>query len=298
MQRVRPATTAPTRFGAVPETLSRCRGWISIAGIQSLEPSFAPSDVIDLHSHILPGLDDGATDLDDALEIARAAVADGITTLAATPHIREDYPTTADAMESGVRQLRRAFEREGIELELLPGGEVSLEQLDRLSRDELRRFALAGNPKYLLLETPYSGWPQPFPELVSQLSSSGVVAVVAHPERNQAVQSDLAKVEELVRAGALIQVTAASLDGRLGSRTRGCAQKLVVAGLVHMVASDAHTARIREAGLSEASRAIGDPDLARWLMQSVPQAIVVDDELPPRPKSARRPGLLTRLLGR
>lgn len=254
--------------------------------------------MIDLHSHILPGLDDGATDLDDALEIARAAVADGITTLAATPHVREDYPTTADAMEGGVRQLRRAFEREGIGLELLPGGEVSLEQLDRLSRDELRRFGLGGNPKYLLLETPYSGWPQPFPEIVSRLSSSGVVAVVAHPERNQAVQSELARVEELVAAGALIQVTAASLDGRLGSRIRACADRLVVAGLVHMVASDAHTAGIREAGLSQARSAIGDAELAHWLLQSVPQAIIGDAELPPRPESTRRPGLLARLLGR
>jgi len=84
--------------------------------------------VIDLHSHILPGLDDGAADLADALEIARAAAADGITAIAATPHVREDYPTTADAMESGVRHLRVVLEREGIGIELLPGGEVSLDR--------------------------------------------------------------------------------------------------------------------------------------------------------------------------
>ena len=110
--------------------------------------------VIDLHSRILPGLDDGATDLAGALEIARAAVADGITAIAATRHVREDYPTTADAMEGGVRQLRTALERDGIELELQPGGEVSPEQLDRLSHDELRRFGLGGNGNYLLIETP------------------------------------------------------------------------------------------------------------------------------------------------
>ncbi len=118
--------------------------------------------MIDLHSHILPGLDDGAVDLADALEIARAAAADGITAIAATPHVREDYPTTADAMESGVRYLRAALEREGIGIELLPGGEVSLEQLDRLSHDELRRFGLAGNPSFLLIETPYWDFPPPF----------------------------------------------------------------------------------------------------------------------------------------
>lgn len=254
--------------------------------------------MIDLHSHILPGLDDGARDLDDALEIARAAVADGITAIAATPHVREDYPTTADAMEIGVRQLRTALERERIELELLPGGEVSLEQLDRLSHDELRRFGLGGNPKYLLIETPYWDWPLPFGEIVSRVGSFGMTPVIAHPERNRAIQADLAKVAGLFDAGALIQVTAASLDGRLGSRTRACARKLVDAGLVHMVGSDAHTAGIREVGLSGACKVIGDQPLARWLTESVPAAIVRDEALPARPTPRRRPGLLARLLGR
>jgi protein-tyrosine phosphatase len=254
--------------------------------------------VIDLHSHILPGLDDGARTLDDALEIARAAVSDGITTIAATPHVREDYPTTAAAMEIGVRQLRTALEREAIRLELLPGGEVSLEQLDRLSRDELLRFGLAGNPKYLLIETPYLGWPLPFGEIVSRLCSQDVTPVIAHPERNGAVQEDLEKVAGLVRGGALIQVTAASLDGRLGSRPRACARRLVDAGLVHMVGSDAHAGGIREVGLSGARKALGDPSLARWLMEEVPAAIVSGEELPVRPVTLRRAGLLARLLGR
>jgi protein-tyrosine phosphatase len=254
--------------------------------------------VIDLHSHILPGLDDGARDLDDALEIARAAVADGITVIAATPHVREDYATTADAMESGVRQLRAVLEREGIQLELLPGGEISLEQLDRLSHDELRRFGLGGNPRYLLIETPYWDWPLPFGEIVSRVGSFGMTPVIAHPERNRAIHADLAKVQGLVDAGALIQVTAASLDGRLGSSTRACARKLVDAGLVHMVGSDAHIADIREVGLSGACKVIGDQSLARWLTESVPAAIVRDEALPERPQPSRRPGLLTRLFGR
>ena len=148
--------------------------------------------MIDLHSHILPGLDDGATDLADALEIARAAVADGITTIAATPHVREDYPTTSDAMESGVRQLRAALEREGIDLELLPGGEVSLEQLDRLSHDELRRFGLGGNPKYLLIETPYTDWPLLFGEIVLRLGSFGMTPVV--PAASNAMYRGLPRV--------------------------------------------------------------------------------------------------------
>jgi protein-tyrosine phosphatase len=254
--------------------------------------------MIDLHSHILPGLDDGARDLEDALEIARTAVADGITAIAATPHVREDYPTTADAMENGVRQLRQAIEREGIQLEVLTGGEISLEQLDRLSTDELRRFGLGGNPKYLLLETPYRDWPLSFGEIVFRLGAQGITAVIAHPERNGEVQADVDKVADLVRAGALIQVTAASLDGRLGSRARNCARKLLHAELVDMVGSDAHTAGLREVGLSGAGDAVGDPGLARWLTELMPGAIVRGADLPARPTPKRRRGLMAYLRGR
>jgi protein-tyrosine phosphatase len=254
--------------------------------------------VIDLHSHILPGLDDGARTLDDALDIARSAVADGTEVIAATPHVREDYPTTADAMENGIAALRRALEREDVELTVLPGGEVSLEQLDRLGRDELRRFSLAGNPSYLLLETPYYDWPLSFGEIVFHLSAAGITPVIAHPERNAAVQQNIERLGELVRAGALVQVTAASLDGRLGSRTRACARKLIDAELVHLLGSDAHSPGLREAGLSRARAVVGDERLARWLTEDVPAAIVEDEPLPQRPRRRKRRGVLARLLGR
>jgi len=147
--------------------------------------------LIDLHSHILPGLDDGARHLEDSLEIGRGAVADGITAIAATPHVREDYPTTSDAMEGGVRQLSAALERADVDLQLLPGGEISLEQLERLAIDELRRFGLGGNPTYLLIETPYRDWPLAFDMIVSRLAAHAITPVIAHPERNGAVQADI-----------------------------------------------------------------------------------------------------------
>jgi protein-tyrosine phosphatase len=254
--------------------------------------------VIDLHSHILPGLDDGAQDLDEAVEIARAAVADGIHTIAATPHVREDYPTTTDAMERGVAELRRTLERAGVDLLLLPGGEVALEQLDRLSRDELRRFGLGGNASYLLLETPYVDWPLSFADTVFRLAATGVTPVIGHPERNSVVQERPEHIAELVDAGALIQLTAASLDGRLGSRPRKCAQHLLDAELVHLIGSDAHSPGLREVGLSKACSAIGDDELARWLSEDVPHAIVRGEPLPQRPPRRRRRGFLARLRGR
>jgi protein-tyrosine phosphatase len=254
--------------------------------------------MIDLHSHILPGLDDGARNLEEAVEIGRTAAADGIYAIAATPHVREDYPTTADAMERGVAELRKALERAQVDLELLPGGEVSLEQFGRLSRDELRRFGLGGNPSYLLVETPYFDWPPSFGEIVGGLVAGGVTPVIGHPERNSAVQADPERIAGLVRAGALVQLTAASLDGRLGSRPRKCSQRLLDAELVHLIGSDAHSPGLREAGLSGACAAIGDEDLARWLSEDVPAAIVRGEPLPERPPTRLRRGFLSRILGR
>ncbi len=254
--------------------------------------------MIVLHSHILPGLDDGARDLDEAVEIARAAVADGTRVIAATPHVREDYPTTSSSMQNGVAALRAALTRAGIDLVVLPGGEIALEQLDRLSVDDLRRFGLGGNPSYLLLETPYYDWPLAFGEAVFDLAAAGITPIIGHPERNTAVEDNPERIAELVRAGALVQLTAASIDGRLGKPPRACARRLLDAELVHLIGSDAHSPGLREVGLSRACAALGDEALARWLTEEVPSAIVANEPLPPRPPRRARPGLLARLRGR
>src|SRR5579871_4673715 len=115
--------------------------------------------MIDLHSHILFGLDDGARDLADSIDIARTALADSVTVMAATPHVRDDFPTRADRMERTLAELRAGLEAASLPLEVLPGGEVAFDWLDRLDASEMRRFGLAGNPGYLLVETPYYGWP-------------------------------------------------------------------------------------------------------------------------------------------
>jgi protein-tyrosine phosphatase len=254
--------------------------------------------VIDLHSHVLPGVDDGAATIADSVAIARAAVADGVWTLAATPHVREDYPTDLATMTRLVSLVRDAIRDEGIALELLPGGEIALEQLDLLGREELRGFGLAGNPRYLLVEFPYTGWPLALEERLFKLHTDGFVPVIAHPERNREVQSDPERLEPLVRSGCLVQVTAASVDGRLGRSSAACARSLVDAGLAHMIASDAHLPGVRAIGMSAAARAVGDRALARWLTVGVPRAIVEDTPLPARPEQERRRGVLDRLRGR
>jgi protein-tyrosine phosphatase len=244
--------------------------------------------VIDLHSHILPGVDDGPVTLEESLDMARAAVADGIEAIAATPHVRDDYPTSPDTMERLVAELREALVADAIPLELLPGGEIALDRLDDLSPDDLRRFGLGGSEAHVLLEFPYVGWPLALEDRVFRLAAEGVRAVIAHPERNGEVQLAPERLEPIVRAGGLVQLTAASLDGRLGQRSRRAGLVLLERGLAHLLASDAHTPDIRGIGMSAAAEAIGDVDLAHWLTVDAPAAIVSGEEIPPRPDAPHR----------
>jgi protein-tyrosine phosphatase len=249
--------------------------------------------MIDLHSHILPGLDDGAATLEDALAIAEAAVEDGIRVIAATPHVRADYPTSPEQMEQLVEKLRQELRAADVPLELLPGGEIALDRLPDLGDDELRRFGLAGNPKCLLLEAPYFGWPLGIEDTVFQLQLRGFRVVFAHPERNGDVQASPELLTPLVERGMLVQLTAASLDGRLGPGAQKTARRLLELGLAHLLASDAHAPDLRQIGMSAAARAVGDNDLSRWLTEDVPAAIVAGSEIPARParhtRGFRRP---------
>jgi protein-tyrosine phosphatase len=249
--------------------------------------------VIDLHSHVLPALDDGARTIDDSLDIVAAAAADGIRVLAGTPHVRDDFPTTADEMERALGLVREAVARAGLAVDVLGGAEIALDRLDSLRDRDLARFGLGGSPAYLLLEFPYFGWPLSLPATVLRLRSRGITPVIAHPERNADVQSDPERLRPVMLAGALGQITAASVDGRLGRRARAAALDLIDRGLGHLLASDAHTQEIRGIGMSLAASVLRDDELAWWLTEGVPAAIV--DGQPPPPRPARRRARLFRL---
>jgi protein-tyrosine phosphatase len=251
--------------------------------------------VIDLHSHILPGIDDGAGSIEVALEMARSAVADGVRAIAATPHVRGDYPTRPGEMEEGVALLRAQLHEAGVPLEVLSGGEIALDFAPVLDDDALRRFGLGGNHRYLLLEMPDVGWPLGLEETLFQLQLRGFTAVLAHPERNDEVQERPGLLERLIQSGTLVQVTAASVDGRLGPVARKTALRLVDCEFVHMLASDAHAPSVRQIGLAGAAGAIANAALAEWLTEGVPRAIVEGRPLPARPqRPARRFGLRRR----
>jgi protein-tyrosine phosphatase len=222
--------------------------------------------------------------------MARTALADGIIAVAATPHVRDDWPTSPDLMEARVADLRAALADADLGLRLLTGGEIDLYQLRTLPEAELRRFGLGGNPHFLLVEFPYYGWPLGLLDDVLGLQQRGITAVLAHPERNAEVQADPERLRSLAESGALCQVTAASLDGRIGKRSRACGLLLVETGLAHLIASDAHTPDVRGIGMSGAAHSVGDEELARWLTHDVPEAIAAGTPMPPRPIKVRPRG--------
>ncbi|MBX5474372.1 MAG: capsular biosynthesis protein [Thermoleophilia bacterium] len=249
--------------------------------------------MIDLHAHVLPGVDDGPATLDASLELLRAAHADGIVRIAATPHVRADFPTPVAAMERLVAEVNEAARAQGISVEVLPGGELDLAYLEELDDDALRRFGLGGNPRLLLLECPYAGWPLALRDVVFRLAARGFSVVLAHPERNAEVQERPDLLRPLVDAGVLVQLTAASLDGRLGRQAQACARALLDDELAHLVASDAHGPSTRAAGLSSAVEALRDEALGRWLVREVPAALVAGETPPPRPRRRRTRRLLS-----
>jgi protein-tyrosine phosphatase len=254
--------------------------------------------LIDLHSHVLPGLDDGASSLDESLEIVAAAARDGITALAATPHVRQDYPTTADEMERALRGVRRAVADAGLGVDVLPGGEIAVDRLHLLDAQELARFGLGGNPRVVLIEVPYRGWPLELSERVFRLRALGIRPVLGHPERNDVVQAEPERLADVVGLGALAQVTAASLDGRLGRRPQECSLDLLERELVHLLASDAHAPAVRGIGMSAAVEVLRNHALGQWLTLEMPAALIGGGAFPRRPTTPRRRKTRLRLFGR
>jgi len=224
--------------------------------------------VIDLHAHVLPGVDDGAETLEQAVEMCRIAAADGCTHLVATPHRRRDqWPDTPrPALEEILARVQHAC---GPVPRLLLGGEVRVdsELAAELDAGADSILPLAGSRSVLLELEPRGLGPDPR-AVVEDLAARGLRAVLAHPELTPALRDDLELLEELVAAGALLQVTAASVTGEFGRAPRARVAELFDAGLVHLVASDSHRPDWRPPGLSRA-RAV----VARQWGESVAEAV-------------------------
>jgi protein-tyrosine phosphatase len=249
--------------------------------------------VIDLHCHILPGLDDGAATIDESVVLARAFQRVGIDVAVATPHIREDYPFDPAEIGPRARGLEEALAGEGIELRVVAGAEVAISIVRDLSEEILRTLCLGDGP-YMLVESPYTHATNVLEETLFDLQVRGFRPVLAHPERAPSFQQDLDRLVQLVERGVLCSVTAASMIGSFGGTVRRFTGKLFQRELVHNVASDAHDPVRRPIdllfGFEVLEREIpGLREQAPWFTAAAPEAILAGAELPPpEPLAPRR----------
>ncbi len=236
--------------------------------------------LVDIHHHILPGVDDGASNLETALEMARLAVADGIRKIVATPHPNKQTGIgSREITVQAVAKFNQALAENGIrELEIYPGVECYLvpEIVDRLKKGEL--FPL-NHSRYVLIEFSTLVAPANIENMMFWLRDQNYVPIIAHPERYNYVQQDPIWLAKLVRLGCLSQVTAGSFYGRFGKRCQSSAEVLLRQNLVHLIASDAHNVKVRPPQISPARPAIeklAGPKAFLKLAIEVPGIILTD----------------------
>ncbi|HEY6759981.1 MAG TPA: CpsB/CapC family capsule biosynthesis tyrosine phosphatase [Baekduia sp.] len=249
----------------------------------------------DLHCHILPGLDDGPADLHGSLVQAAQHVTSGVELVVATPHVREDLPgIDAPRIAAATQALNEELAAHDAHLRLVPGAEVDLRWATRLDDAALGALTLGGSP-WLLVEAPLSAGKQDADVLFGMLRARGHRIVIAHPERSPQFHRHPELLRTLVAGGAVAQVTALALTGGFGSTARRYAGWMLDEQLAHVVASDAHDTRARPPGLVRPLEEAGYGDLAPWLTEHGPEAILAgaaEVPVPPRPaRGGRKRGL-------
>ena len=267
---------------------------------------YARLGMIDLHTHVLPGVDDGPADLDGSLHMASVAQAVGIETLVATPHVSHTWPeTTPEGVADAVAALQPELNAAGIGVRVVAGAEVAITRGIDLPDEELQALRLGGG-EWLLAECPLSPSAIGAERLLLALQARGHRILLGHPERSAVMQKDPAMVARLVEAGMLCSITAGTLVGQFGRTAQTFAMTMLEEGLVHNVTSDAHDALRRPPGIRAALAAADETlpgvlDLAGWMTEDVPRAVLGGAPIPPAPapppRRARRRGLLARLSG-
>jgi protein-tyrosine phosphatase len=239
--------------------------------------------MVDIHHHLLPGLDDGAPDLETSLAMARIAVADGITHVVATPHANGQYKFSPAVVAERLAELRAALAAEGIALTVSTGCDF------HLSYDNVQdatahptRYTLNGS-NYLLIELPDHGLPPGLSKIYYDLRVAGMIPILTHPERNLTLQGDTRRLGNWMRHDMLLQVTAGSVLGHMGKKAETMAHKLLADRWVHFVATDAHNADRRPPKMAEAHALIASKygqAYADRICVNNPRAVVEGRHLP------------------
>lgn len=235
--------------------------------------------MIDLHCHILPGLDDGPDGFEKSLEMAKIARTDGIQIVCATPHtLNSIYLNPTETIRARVIQFRKYLLEHAVNLRLCMGAEAHLSPQLMPALNKGTVATLNGSGKFILLEFPALSIPPGTQNIIFELKMKGITPIIVHPERNIVFQHDMKMLYELLQAGALSQITAMSITGAFGDVAQQCAHAFLKQRWVHVIASDAHSADQRPPILSEAVEAAADIlenyDEARRMVRDIPLAIL------------------------
>lgn len=239
--------------------------------------------MIDLHSHILPMVDDGAEDLAMSLEMGRFAVQQGIKAVAATPHFYE-IPNWSE-VKAKVEDLQREFRQAEIDLELVCGAELMMD-LDILEMEAKDIPTYGDLGKFALIELPLNQTPIYTEQVLFDLQTKGITPIIAHPERYSAIADDLNLALAWLRQGCLIQMNTGSILGRFGSKIKETAEIMLTHNMIHFVASDAHGIDRRRLNLPEAKQeliTLVGKSRANELVASNPRAILAGEFQPKEP---------------
>ncbi|MDX1776174.1 MAG: CpsB/CapC family capsule biosynthesis tyrosine phosphatase [Desulfobulbales bacterium] len=240
--------------------------------------------MIDLHCHVLPGIDDGSRLMEETLDMVRTAVRNNIDTIVATPHTLNGFFTnTWDNVTALTATVQKALAAEEIPVTLFPGMEAQVcpELFGALSQG--KAATINDNARYMLLEFPPFSMPANSREFIFKLKLQGITPVIAHPERHLILQNDLQQLADLVRQGALCQLTALSITGHLGSYVQKSAEQMIRTGLAHVIATDAHANDLRIMSLAPAVDAaaeiLQDYTRAEQMVTSTPAAIIAGEDI-------------------
>ena len=271
-------------------------------------PARFPWGMVDIHGHLLPGIDDGARSMDMALEMARMAVADGISVSLMTPHhLNGVYHNPAENVRERTAAFRTAINEAGIELEILPGAECHL--VPELARELQAGTAMtvADRGRAVLVELPVHTIPMGATTILENILALNMVPVIVHPERNSELAREPDRLADWIDMGCLAQVTGRSCTGKFGDRALRASREMVTRGLIHFLASDAHRNRRRVPEMRPGRDCVAEwvgESAARLITEDFPRNLLMGREIDPEqlhellPRQQKRHGLFARWLKR
>lgn len=237
--------------------------------------------IIDIHSHILPGIDDGARDIEESLEILTALVEQGVREIIATPHVISGvYNNTREIIDQKITKLNAALRESALPIIVYPGAEVYCEP-NALEKVHKEKLSLAGS-RYVLVESDMQRFPVNIEELLYEFQVEGYFPILAHAERYNEFRGNFNLLIDLANKGIYVQMNAGSLLGDYGSEIEKLAHKILNMGCVHAIASDVHGLRKRPILLKEVYNFLSEnytEELAKLLLEKNPTNIIKNKEL-------------------